>query len=158
MVTIQCTCGQDNLVKFKSIIRMGKKWDLSLNLAWLLVPDWLFCIYQTADLMGFSSKTISRVYRKEKISSGWQLWGRKWFVDVKGQRRMGILVWDHWKATVTQITNCYNHGMQNILSECRCIPVHLPLLVYSLATASNCHNSPPKAVRWWQPLWSRRAV
>ncbi len=65
---------------------------------------------------------ISRVYRewseKEKISSERQLCGRKCLVDVRGQRRMGSLVRDDRKATVTQITTRYNQGMLNIISEC----------------------------------------
>ncbi len=76
-------------------------------------------ISKTADLLGFS--TISRVYRvwseKEKISSERQLYGRKWLVDVKGQRRMDRLVRDYRKATVTQITTRYNQDMQNTISE-----------------------------------------
>ncbi len=55
----------------------------------------------------FSHTTISRVYRdwseKEKISSERQFCGRKFLVDVRGQRRMGRLVRDDRKATVTQI-------------------------------------------------------
>ncbi len=38
-------------------------------------------------------------------------------VDVRGQRRMGRLVRDDRKATVTQITTRYNQGMQNTISE-----------------------------------------
>ncbi len=78
-------------------------------------------ISKTADLLECSCTTISRVYRKwsekEKISSERQLCGRKCLVDVRGQRRMGRLVRDDRKATVTQITTRYNQGMQNTISE-----------------------------------------
>ncbi len=77
-------------------------------------------ISKTADLLGISRTTISRVYiewsEKEKISSEWQLCGRKCLVDVRGHRRMGRLVRDYRKATVTQITR-YNQGIQNTISE-----------------------------------------
>ncbi len=46
-----------------------------------------------------------------------QLCGRKYLVDVRGQRRMGRLVRDDRKATVTQITTRYNQDMQNTISE-----------------------------------------
>ncbi len=78
-------------------------------------------ISKTADLLGFSRPTISWFDRegseKEKISSERQLCGRKCLVDVRGLRRMGRLVRDDIKATVTQINTRYNQGMQNTISE-----------------------------------------
>ncbi len=96
----------------------GFKW---LNVEWLLVQTAGLSISQTADLLGSSHSTISRVYRewseKEKISSEWQLCGRTCLVDVRGQRRMDRLDRDDRKSTVTQITIRYNQGMKNTISE-----------------------------------------
>ncbi len=99
MATTQCIqasrCREDDLLKFKPNIRMGKKWDLSDFERGMVVGARRagLNISKTADLLRFSSTTISRDYRewsaKEKISSERQLCGRKCLVDVRGE-------WTDW--------------------------------------------------------------
>ncbi len=67
---------------------MGKKGDLSDFERGMVVGARRagLSISKTADLLGFSRTTISRVSReKEKISSEQQLCGRKCLVDVRGE-------------------------------------------------------------------------
>ncbi len=101
---------------------MGKKGDLSDFERGMVVGARRagLSISKTADLLGFSHTTICRVYRErseKQISSERQLCVRKCLVNVRGQRRMGRLVRDDRKATVTQIATRYNQGMQNTISE-----------------------------------------
>ncbi len=99
---------------------MGKKGDLSDFEHGMVVGQKLhLVISKTADLLGFSRTTISRVYRersdKEKIMQ-WVavVWTK---MPCWGQRRMARLVRSYRKVTVTQITTRYNQGMQNTISE-----------------------------------------
>ncbi len=73
-------------------------------------------ISKTADLLGFSRKTISRVtengLKKRKYPVSGSCVDENALFDVRGQRRMVRLVRDDRKATVTQINTRYNQGMQ----------------------------------------------
>ncbi len=115
--------GQDDLLKFKPSIRMGKKGDLSDFECGMVVGARRagLSISETADLLGFSRTIVSRVYRecseKEKISSERQFSGWKYLVECRDQRRMVRMAQADRKATVTQITTCYNRGTQKSISE-----------------------------------------
>jgi len=71
---------------------MGKKGYLSYFEHGMVVgARWAgLSITQSAQLLGFSRSTISRVYKerceKGKTSSMWQFCGRKFLGDARGQR------------------------------------------------------------------------
>jgi len=92
---------------------MGKKGDLSNFERGMVVGGRRasLSISQSAQLLRFSRRTISRVYKEwfetGKTSSMWQSCGRKCLVNAKGQKRMGRLIQADRRATLTN-----NHLLQ----------------------------------------------
>ncbi|XP_066446532.1 copper transport protein ATOX1 isoform X1 [Eleutherodactylus coqui] len=78
-------------------------------------------ISETANLVGFSRATVSRVYRewykRGKTSSERGACGRKQLVDESGQKRMSQIVESNSRCTVEQITAEYNAGASILVSE-----------------------------------------
>ena len=101
--------GQDELAEVQTQHRNREERELKWqNVARLLVPKWAcLSISETTDLSIFSHTSLGfpetglKKKRKHPVSGS--------CVDVGGERRMGRLPW-RWKATVTQITTCYNQG------------------------------------------------
>ncbi len=101
------------LLKFKPSIRMGKKGDLSDFEHGMVVGARRagLSISKTADLLGFSLTTISRVYPNIQ-------WGSSCVDENALLMSEENVDWlEMIEATVTQITTRYNQGMQNTISE-----------------------------------------
>ena len=102
---------------FTTTIRMGKQCDVSdFNLGMIVGARRAgLSVSVTADLLGFSCTTVSRVCRewceKQKTSSKQQFCRQKHVVNDSGQRRRARLVEADRKVTGTQITTHYKSGM-----------------------------------------------
>jgi len=104
-------------------VRMGKKGDLCNFDCGMVVGARRagLSISQSAQLLGFSLKIISRVYKewceKGKTSSMRQSCERKCLVDARGQRRMGQLIQADRRANSTETTTRYYQGIQQSICE-----------------------------------------
>ncbi len=98
---------------------MGKKGDLSDFERGMVVDARLVWVFQKLLIYWdfHSQPSLWFTENGTEISSERQMCGWKCLVDVRGQRRMGRLVRDDRKTTVTQITTHYNQDLQNTISE-----------------------------------------
>ena len=117
-----CRHGQEVHLFFRPSVRMGKKYDLSdFDLGMIVgARQGGLSISETADLLGFSHITVSRVckeWREKKTHPVSSSSVCKNTVNERGQRRRARLVKADRKVTVTQITTHYNSGVQKSISE-----------------------------------------
>ncbi|XP_072534497.1 uncharacterized protein [Salminus brasiliensis] len=102
---------------------MGKKSDLSdFDRGMIVGARRAGCsVSKTADTLGFSRTTVSRVFRewnqKQKTTTNRRSCGRKPLVDEGGQKRMAKIVQANIRATTKQITDEFNNGTQRVISE-----------------------------------------
>jgi len=67
--------------------------------------------------------------------------GPKYLVNARGQRRMGRLIQDDRRATLTEITTRYNRGMQKSICEAT-THTTLTRMGYNSRRPHGYHSSP----------------